>query len=296
MGGVVVPIAVAIGFPLSSVVANRPPSVLSIVGASCIVASGGVGLLDDGMKIFQERNVGLRELQKTILQVFVSLAFALAILNSATSCKQLSAVKCSQPLLHLSPIVYVSLVMVVFWGMTNAVNFTDGLEGLLAGSATTTFGALGGIGFWIFRHPQIYQRPDALDFSILAVCMAGAACGLLWWNISPRTIFMGDTGSLAFGAGLVVICSGLGITVLVPLVGALYVGVGASSLLQRVWFKISRRFGAPRRLFRMAPIHHHFELVGWAESTIVVRFWIFNAAAALAAVLVIYATAVRQLD
>jgi phospho-N-acetylmuramoyl-pentapeptide-transferase len=106
---------------------------------------------------------------------------------------------------------------------------------------------------------------------------------------------MGDTGSLALGAGLVVVCSGLGLTLLVPVIGFLYVGVGASSFLQRVWFKWTRRRGTPRRLFRMAPIHHHFELVGWSESTIVVRFWIVNAIAAGFAVLLFYGDALRHL-
>jgi phospho-N-acetylmuramoyl-pentapeptide-transferase len=106
---------------------------------------------------------------------------------------------------------------------------------------------------------------------------------------------MGDTGSLALGAGLVVVCVGLGVTLLIPVLGALYVGVGASSLVQRAWFKWTRSRGEPRRLFRMAPIHHHFELVGWSEPTIVVRFWIVNGISAGLAVVLFYADALRRL-
>jgi len=295
IGGLVAPIALVTAFPAALLVSGHVPSPLVVAGVAAVVAMGGVGLIDDGMKVFRERNLGLRERQKTVLQTLVSLGYALTVTGTHGSCRQLAFTDCQHPLLHVPSWLYVLLVMAIFWGGANAVNFTDGIEGLLAGAATVTFLVLAGIGFWVFRHPGIYRIPDALDFAILAACLAGSMCGLLWWNVSPRTIFMGDTGSLALGAGLVVVCSGLGITLLVPVIGALYVGVGASSFLQRVWFKWTRRRGTPRRLFRMAPIHHHFELVGWSESTIVVRFWIVNAIAAGIAVLLFYADALRQL-
>jgi len=260
------------------------------------VAMGAVGLLDDGMKVFHERNLGLRELQKTVLQTLVSLGYALAVVTSPGSCRQLAFANCEHTALSLPSWLYVLVLMAIFWGSTNAVNFTDGIEGLLAGAAAVTFLMLAGIGFWVFRHHSIYQVPHAaLELTLVAACLAGSMGGLLWWNIKPKTIFMGDTGSLALGAGLVVVCSGLGLTLLVPVIEFLYVGVGASSFLQRVWFKWTRRRGTPRRLFRMAPIHHHFELVGWSESTIVVRFWIVNAIAAGLAVLLVYGDALRHL-
>jgi phospho-N-acetylmuramoyl-pentapeptide-transferase len=225
----------------------------------------------------------------------VSLGYALAVVTSPGSCRQLAFTNCEHTALSLPSWLYVLVLMAIFWGSTNAVNFTDGIEGLLAGAATVTFLVLTGIGFWVVRHHSIYQVPHALELTLVAACLAGAMGGLLWWNIKPKTIFMGDTGSLALGAGLVVVCSGLGLTLLVPVIGFLYVGVGASSFLQRVWFKWTRRRGTPRRLFRMAPIHHHFELVGWSESTIVVRFWIVNAIAAAIAVLLFYGDALRHL-
>ena len=295
MGGLVAPIALVVAFPAALLVSGRVPSPLGVAAVTAVVAMGGVGLLDDAMKVFHERNLGLRERQKTVLQTLISLGFALTATASRGACTQLAFTDCQHPLLRIPGWLYILLVMAIFWGGTNAVNFTDGIEGLLAGAATVTFLVLAGMGFWVFRHPAIYKIPGALDFALLSACLAGSMCGLLWWNVSPRTIFMGDTGSLALGAGLVVVCSGLGITLLVPVIGALYVGVGASSFLQRVWFKWTRRQGAPRRLFRMAPIHHHFELVGWSESTIVVRFCIINAVAAGVAALVFYAGAVRQL-
>jgi phospho-N-acetylmuramoyl-pentapeptide-transferase len=295
IGGVVAPLSLLTAFPVALVVSGHFPSRLGVAAAVTVVAMGAVGLLDDGMKVFRERNLGLRERQKTVLQTIVSLGYALTVLGSQGSCRQLAFTNCQHAVLSVPSWMYVVVFMAVFWGSTNAVNFTDGIEGLLAGAAAVTFLVLTGIGFWVFRHPGIYQVPHALEFALVAACLAGSMGGLLWWNVSPMTIFMGDTGSLALGAGLVVICSGLGLTLLVPVIGVLYVGVGASSFLQRVWFKWTRRRGTPRRLFRMAPIHHHFELVGWSESTIVVRFWIVNAIAAGFAVLLFYGDALRYL-
>lgn len=295
MGGLVAPIALVTAFPAALLLSGREPSPLGIAGVAAVVAMGLVGLIDDGMKVFRERNLGLRERQKTVLQTLISLGYGLTATAAEGSCRQLALTDCRHPLLHVPSWLYLLLVMAIFWGGTNAVNFTDGIEGLLAGAATVTFFVLAGIGFWVFRHPGIYRIPGSLDFALLAACLAGSMCGLLWWNVSPRTIFMGDTGSLALGAGLVVVCSGLGITLLVPVIGALYVGVGASSFMQRAWFKWTRRRGTPRRLFRMAPIHHHFELVGWTESTIVVRFWIVNAIAAGVAATLFYGDALGRL-
>jgi phospho-N-acetylmuramoyl-pentapeptide-transferase len=295
MGGVVAPLSLLTAFPVALVVAGHVPSRLGVAAAAAVVAMGGVGLLDDGMKVFHERNLGLRERQKTVLQTLVSLGYALTVLASPGSCRQLAFTNCQHADLAVPGWMFVLAFMAIFWGSTNAVNFTDGIEGLLAGAAAVTFLVLTGIGFWVFRHPEVYQVPNALEFTLLAACLAGSMCGLLWWNITQKTIFMGDTGSLALGAGLAVVCSGLGLSLLVPVIGALYVAVGASSFLQRVWFKWTRSRGTPRRLFRMAPIHHHFELVGWSESTIVVRFWIVNAIAAAIAVLLFYGDALRHL-
>jgi phospho-N-acetylmuramoyl-pentapeptide-transferase len=296
MGGLVVPIALITALPLALLVTGHVPSRLGLAAVATVVAMAGVGLLDDGMKVLRERNLGLRERQKTVLQILVSLGYAVATVSSHGSCKQIALTNCAHAPVHVPPAIYVVVTMAVFWLSTNAVNFTDGIEGLLAGAATVTFIFLAGMGYWVFRHPELYQLHNALDFALVAACLAGSTCGLLWWNVSPRTIFMGDTGSLALGAGLLVVCAGLGITLLIPVIGALYVGVGASSFLQRAWFKWTRSRGRPRRLFRMAPIHHHFELVGWSESTIVVRFWIVNAIAAGAAAIVFYASALTRLS
>jgi phospho-N-acetylmuramoyl-pentapeptide-transferase len=178
----------------------------------------------------------------------------------------------------------------LLWLSANAVNFTDGLEGLLAGSGALTFACLAVMAFWQFRHPADYHVTDALDLTVIAAALAMACCGFLWWNANPMTIFMGDTGSLAMGVGIAALALQMNVALLVPVLGALYVAEGASSFLQRYVY----RFSHGRRLFRMAPIHHHFELVGWSESTVIVRFWIVSGLAAAAALAVFYDDFLRR--
>jgi phospho-N-acetylmuramoyl-pentapeptide-transferase len=295
MGGLLIPIGLLIGFPVALLVTGERPTALGISSVAVIVAMGLVGLLDDWMKVRRERNLGLRERQKTILQLAISLGYGLIVLTNPDTCHQLSATRCAAAPFHVPPTVFLLAIVALFWLTTNAVNFTDGIEGLLAGSSSVTFLTLAGISYWIFRHPAIYQRSNPLELGVIAAALAAAACGLLWWNISPRTIFMGDTGSLALGAGLVVVTVGLGVSLLIPIIGALYVAEGASSFLQRFWFKWTKHRGSPRRLLRMAPVHHHFELVGWNEVTVVIRFWIINGVAAAIGIAIFYADALGYL-
>ena len=148
------------------------------------------------------------------------------------------------------------------------MNLTDGLDGLAAGSSLFASSPTSVIGFWAFRNPG-YQVAHALDLAVVAAAMLGACAGFLWWNAAPAQIIMGDTGSLAIGAGL----AGLALTtnthLLLPIIGGLFVFETLSVILQVGSFRL---FG--RRIFRMAPIHHHFELAGWPETTVIIRFWI----------------------
>jgi phospho-N-acetylmuramoyl-pentapeptide-transferase len=140
------------------------------------------------------------------------------------------------------------------------------------------------IGFWAFRHPDTYHVTHALDLAVAAAAMVGACAGFLWWNAAPARIFMGDTGSLAVGAGLSAIALTLNVQLLLGIIGALYVVEVVSVVLQVSSFRLFRR-----RVFRMAPIHHHFELGGWPESTILVRFWLLAGACAAIAAGLFYA-------
>ncbi len=154
----------------------------------------------------------------------------------------------------------------------NAVNLTDGLDGLAAGSSAFTFAGLTLIGYWQYRHVQIYHVHAALDLALVAIALAGACVGFLWWNAAPARIFMGDTGSLAIGTALACLALEMNVQLLLPILGGLFVVVTFSVVIQVISFRVFHT-----RVFRMAPIHHHFELAGWPETTVIVRFWIFSA-------------------
>ena len=166
----------------------------------------------------------------------------------------------------------------------NGVNLSDGLDGLAAGSSIFVYSCLMVVGFWAFRHFDTYQINHALDIAVVAAAMVGASAGFLWWNAAPARIFMGDTGALAIGAGVAAVALTLNVQLLLPILGALYVMESVSVILQVGSFRIFKR-----RIFRMAPIHHHFELGGWPETTVIIRFWLISGACAALALGLYYA-------
>lgn len=189
-------------------------------------------------------------------------------------------------------------MVVVVWTTANSVNFTDGLDGLLAGSAVPPVALLSAIGFWQWRHVGLYGNGAALDVALIMMGLAGGCAGFLWWNGFPAAVFMGDTGSLAVGAGLAVAALTLHVELLVPVFGALFVAEGLSSFGQRMWFKATRALRhdhQPQRLFRMAPLHNHFEMIGWSEPTVLVRLWIVSGIATGLAAALFYADALSHL-
>jgi phospho-N-acetylmuramoyl-pentapeptide-transferase len=160
---------------------------------------------------------------------------------------------------------------------SNGVNLTDGLDGLASGAAVMTFLAFVLIGVWEFGQScaivttaNCYEVRDPLDLAVLAAAFAGSCTGFLWWNASPAKIFMGDTGSLALGGALAGLAATLRVELLLIPLGGLFVIITLSVIIQTVYFKIS----GGKRVFKMAPLQHHFELLGWGEVTIVIRFWI----------------------
>jgi phospho-N-acetylmuramoyl-pentapeptide-transferase len=165
--------------------------------------------------------------------------------------------------------VWVVWATVIIAAAANAVNLTDGLDGLAAGSSTFCFACLAIIGYWQYRHFPIYHVGDALDLALASVALAGACIGFLWWNAAPARIFMGDTGSLSIGSGLAALCLLMNLDLLLPIIGGLFVIVTLSVVIQVISFRVFNR-----RVFLMAPLHHHFELMGWPETTVIVRFWI----------------------
>ena len=237
-----------------------------------IIGGGAVGLLDDWIKVVRERSLGLNKRAKMLGLVVVAVGFSLLMLVHTGAHTELSFTRIAQPGIDLGDTLWTIWAVLLIVGSSNAVNLTDGLDGLAAGAGTFCFAAFTFIAFWQFRYPEAYEVPHALDLAVVSASMAGACLGFLWWNAAPAQIFMGDTGSLAIGTGLAALALATNTHLLLPVVGGLFVMETVSVILQIGSFRL---FGG-RRVFRMAPVHHHFELGGWPETTVIVRFWIIS--------------------
>jgi phospho-N-acetylmuramoyl-pentapeptide-transferase len=252
-----------------------------------MLGSGGVGFVDDLIKLRRRRSLGLRARAKFLGQLVVALLFAggaMLFKNShglTPGSVHLSYVRdISQ--ISIGVIGFLILAYLIVTATTNAVNLTDGMDGLVAGSVAMVMGAYTLISFIQFKYQcaghasaGCYNVRDPQDLALIAAAAAGACFGFLWWNASPAQIFMGDTGSMALGglmAGLAILSR---TELLLVVLGGLFATVTLSSVIQTGWFKYTRiTTGTGRRVFRMAPFHHHFELGGWAEITTIIRFWI----------------------
>jgi len=271
MGGVAIIGAALGGYLLSHIgthVAFSRPGVLVVLAT---VSAGIVGLVDDWIKVRHRRSLGLNKRGKFGALTVIAVGFALASEHWAGVNTHLSFTRWDSFGLELGTVGWVLWAVLVMVGTANAVNLTDGLDGLASGSATFCFACLAVIGYWQFRHLSLYHVESALDLALAAVALAGACLGFLWWNAAPARIFMGDTGSLAIGTGLAALCLQMNLQLLLPVIGGLFVIVTLSVVIQVVSFRVFHR-----RVFRMAPIHHHFELAGWPETTVIIRFWILG--------------------
>jgi phospho-N-acetylmuramoyl-pentapeptide-transferase len=253
-----------------------------------IVGLGIVGFIDDYLGIRKHRNLGLRKRGKTAGMVIVGGAFALLALEWVNVGTNLAF---TRPLgVDLGTVGWFVWAVLVVYATSNAVNITDGADGLVAGSAALVFVAFLIIAFVEFRHPTIYDvlPAQALDLAIIAAAMLGACAGFLWWNAAPASIFMGDTGALAIGGAMAGLALMTRTDLLLPLLGGLYFVETLSVLAQIISYR-----GFKRRVLRMAPIHHHFEVGGWSEFTVIVRFWLFAGACVALGVGLFYADFLR---
>jgi phospho-N-acetylmuramoyl-pentapeptide-transferase len=273
MGGLAIVGAVVFGYALGHVGTEVHFSRVGYLVVGAVVTFGMVGFLDDWIKVTHKRSLGLNKRAKSGAQIVLAVVFAELALHWAHTSTALSFTRFDFPGFGLGQVGWVVFAVLVMVGTSNAVNITDGLDGLAAGSGTFCFAVLAIMGYWIFRHFPIYhvEQAYAIDLALVAVALAGACTGFLWWNAAPAKIIMGDTGSLALGAGLAALCLMLNLDLLLPIIGGLFVMETLSVISQVVSFRI---FG--RRIFRMAPIHHHFELGEWPETTVIVRFWILG--------------------
>jgi phospho-N-acetylmuramoyl-pentapeptide-transferase len=269
MGGVVIVFAGVLGYFMGHVGTSIAFTRAGFLAVAVIVASGLLGLVDDFLAVRNARNLGLNKRGKFVGQLLIAAVFAVLALKWVHTSTDLSFTRFSLPGWNLTAAGWFFLAVFVIVATSNAVNLTDGLDGLAAGSATFCFGVLSIIGYWQFRHYSIYRLHSSLDLGLVAVGLVGACLGFLWWNAAPARIIMGDTGSLAVGTGLGALCLLMNLDLLLAVIGGLFVAETASVILQVVSFRL---FG--RRIFRMAPFHHHFELRGWPETTVIIRFWI----------------------
>ena len=269
MGGVVMLVAVAITIVL---VAGPSPDTFLLAGATLI--AGALGLIDDASKVVHERSLGLTPKAKLVGQFLVSTLFCLLAVNlvgiaptveipfvTTIDLGILTSNFTVGDAVITVPWLYLVLVDILLMGMCNAVNLTDGLDGLAAGTVMIVMIVMAAIAY----------RSDLLDPAIFAAALAGACIGFLWFNSYPADIFMGDTGSLALGMALGCLAVLTKSEFIVLIIGGLFVAEAVSVMLQVFYFKRTKK-----RLFLMAPLHHHFEKKGWKETRVVVRFWIVS--------------------
>jgi phospho-N-acetylmuramoyl-pentapeptide-transferase len=268
MGGLAIVGAAAIAWFISDLFGGAYTRRGTII-VLAIVGAAAVGVVDDGLKVFRHRNLGLNKRAKMGGLLVVSVGFVVAQLVFTNVDTTLSFTRYDYPGIELGQVGWAILGIVLILAATNAVNLTDGLDGLAAGSAVFAFSAFLIISFVGFRHQEIYGDQSFLDMAVIAAAMLGGCAGFLWWNAAPAQIFMGDTGSLAIGAGLACLALGTNTQLLLVVIGGLYVMETTSVILQVGSFRL---FG--RRVFRMAPLHHHFELGGWPETAVIIRLWI----------------------
>ena len=269
MGGIGIVGAVIIGYLTAHAVPGVFFSRSGALVMLAVVGAAAIGFADDWIKVRHRRSLGLNKRAKFGAQIALGVTFSLLAVYWAHSSTALSFTRYDYPGIHMGTALWVVWATVILAASANAVNLTDGLDGLAAGSSTFCFACLAIIGYWQYRHLAIYQVHDALDLALAAVALAGACLGFLWWNAAPAKIFMGDTGSLAIGSGLAALCLLMNLDLLLVVIGGLFVIVTLSVVIQVVSFRVFHR-----RVFLMAPIHHHFELMGWPETTVIVRFWI----------------------
>jgi phospho-N-acetylmuramoyl-pentapeptide-transferase len=282
MGGTVILLATLIAYLVTKALTRSAPTSSALLVLFLMTGLGAVGFVDDFIKIYKQRSLGLRAKAKLVGQTVVTLAFAVMVLHFPNSIGLTPASEHVSFLrdiswLSIGPVVFVLWSAVMIAGWSNAVNLTDGQDGLATGASVMAFAAYVVIGVWQYGQTcgsspvtGCYQVRDPLDLAIVAAALMGACFGFLWFNASPARIIMGDTGSLALGgafAGLA-ICTRTELLALI--IGGLFLAELLSVVIQVGSFKL--RHG--KRVFKMAPIHHTFELMGWPEVTITIRFWI----------------------
>ena len=299
MGGLVIIFTAVVGYFAAKAITLQAPTASAMLLIFLFVGLGTVGFLDDFIKISRQRSLGLRSRAKIIGQTVIALTFGILALSPA-----LADDRGKTPASHhisfirdyerftLPAIVVIVLIWFFVTGFSNAVNLADGLDGLSTGASILIFAAYTLVNIWqnsqscaLEAGAKCYEVRDPLDLAVIAAAITGACFGFLWWNASPAQIFLGDTGSLALGGAMAGFAIMTRTELLLIVIGGLFVVITLSVMIQVSVFKLSRASGLFRsvfrvqsgyRVFRMTPLHHHFEMVGWEQVTIVIRFWIIT--------------------
>lgn len=312
MGGAVIVLATVVGYVAAKVITQSAPTASAMLLLFLFVGLGTVGFLDDFLKVSRQHNLGLRSRAKMIGQTLVAVVFGFLALSPALEDERgwrpasdhISFIRDYQGF-ALPTVLAMLLIWFFVTGFSNAVNLTDGLDGLAAGSSILVFAAYTLVNIWqnsqscaLEAGPKCYEVRDPLDLAVVAAAITGACFGFLWWNASPAQIIMGDTGSLALGGAMAGFAIMTRTELLLVIIGGLFVAVTLSVMIQVSVFKASRASGLVRsvfriqaghRVFRMTPLHHHFEMLGWEQVTIVIRFWIITGLAVAIGVGIFYA-------
>ena len=314
MGGVVIIVATVAAYIAGRVslavwplpepqIVQVGPSYTALVLLGLFVFCGAIGFIDDYLKVRRRNSAGLSERGKLLGQLVIGVVFGIVALSFPSTAGEtvasttLSFVR-DIDWLQVGHVGAILMFIVVVVSTTNAVNLTDGLDGLATGASVAVLAAYLAIGFWQYRHwcadnapggynfsgtQYCYEVRDPLEVAMLAGAAAAACIGFLWWNASPAKIFMGDTGSMALGGLIAALALATRTVLLLPIIGGLFVIITLSLIIQRISYKTTGK-----RVFRMSPLHHHFELVGWSEVNIVIRFWIIAGLGAAAGLGIFY--------
>ncbi|WP_029150767.1 phospho-N-acetylmuramoyl-pentapeptide-transferase [Microbacterium indicum] len=308
MGGVIFILGTLVGYLTGTYVGGNPPTISGWLVIWAMLGFGTVGFIDDFLKVRMQNYAGLSGWKKIVGQVLVMVPFGIVALNFPNSLTltpgsaSISFIR-DVPVLSfmaLGPVLgwllYLAWISLLGTGFSNSTNLTDGLDGLAAGAGIFTIGAYATIAFWQFNQAcsslsvspdniaGCYQVRDPLDLGIVAAAFVGSLVGFLWWNAPKASIFMGDTGSMAIGGVITAMAMLTRTELLGIIIAGLFVMSSGSVILQRVYFKLTKG----KRLFLNSPLHHHFEFRGWAEVTIVVRFWIIAGLFAVVGVGMLY--------
>ncbi|KFI45604.1 Phospho-N-acetylmuramoyl-pentapeptide-transferase [Bifidobacterium bohemicum] len=306
MGGLVINLAVLAGWGASAIyryiTRHTPVSWSAVLVLFAMLSMGCLGFIDDFAKVRKKQNTGLSVGGKFFGQFVFSTIYAVLALvvptKSGFPSAQAGISFIERPFISFEFAGrVVAIVLFILWvnflmtAWTNAVNLTDGLDGLACGSSMISLGGYTIIAFWQSYHVKGAAHPgfgyavsDPLDLTIIAACAAVACFGFLWYNSNPATIFMGDTGSLALGGLFAALSIATHTEFLAVIIGGLYVIEACSDVIQVGCFKLTHK-----RVFKMAPIHHHFELLGWGEAKVVVRFWMIEFIFVLIGIMLFYA-------